>query len=541
MALGAVLSPFRFHGDVSPATMHREYQRLYHETYYDLVPNGFLITRSGALGEQAVNTCIWPGDLDSNFTTHADGRVGGLPAAIAGGLSLSVSGYPFYGSDIGGFRKGLPTTELLARWSEYAALGTIMQLGGGGKSHNPWDTSLFAASALPHYRGYARLHTDLFPTIYSYAVVASQTGRPVTRPLGIAFADDPATWNRDFTFMLGDYLLVAPVIEEGATSRKVYLPQGAVGPSLEPCCLRRRQGAPGLRAGRRASALLARGRRRRNAPHRGRHARARDGQQRRLVRCSPGGAGSVGVARASHHRDDLLRPDRGQADRRRCGRHARYHSWGSDDGLSFAVRLAPSGSWTGHAVQRVGRRQGVAERRRRRGGCHLSGRLFLLRRCRGASLGACAGACWQSRGALTPGGGRKWPCPPTLTFLPTRAIGAGSRPLTRCSPCVGCGSIQRYGAPDRELERFRLPASAGRTAVPAATAGEHYVQEGTVKWFNDTKGFGFITSSDGGPDVFVHHTAIEAEGFRSLTEGERVQFEVKEGPKGLQATCVRRV
>ena len=61
---------------------------------------------------------------------------------------------------------------------------------------------------------------------------------------------------------------------------------------------------------------------------------------------------------------------------------------------------------------------------------------------------------------------------------------------------------------------------------------------GKVKWFNDAKGFGFIVR-DNGPDLFVHHTAIVAEGFRSLAEGQEVEFDVTEGPKGLQATNVR--
>jgi CspA family cold shock protein len=61
--------------------------------------------------------------------------------------------------------------------------------------------------------------------------------------------------------------------------------------------------------------------------------------------------------------------------------------------------------------------------------------------------------------------------------------------------------------------------------------------QGTVKWFNGSKGYGFI-SREGGEDVFVHHTAILAEGYRNLEEGQRVEFEVVQGPKGLQAASV---
>ena len=63
--------------------------------------------------------------------------------------------------------------------------------------------------------------------------------------------------------------------------------------------------------------------------------------------------------------------------------------------------------------------------------------------------------------------------------------------------------------------------------------------QGTVKWFNAEKGFGFIEQADGGPDVFAHYSAIEADGYRSLDEGATVEFEITQGPKGPQADKIR--
>jgi len=88
---------------------------------------------------------------------------------------------------------------------------------------------------------------------------------------------------------------------------------------------------------------------------------------------------------------------------------------------------------------------------------------------------------------------------------------------------------------DRYVRRSRTPTNINTTQQ------EHGMRiKGTVKWFNDSKGFGFITREDGEKDCFVHHTAIQGTGFKSLREGERVEFDVVQGQKGPAAENVTR-
>jgi hypothetical protein len=101
-------------------------------------------------------------------------------------------------------------------------MGTIMQLGGGGKSHNPWDTTLFDAGTDVIYKRYADLHMQLNPLLWTLALEAGKDGTPVTRPARFMDACDCD----DATFFVGDNLVAAPVITPGATTRSVVLPHG---------------------------------------------------------------------------------------------------------------------------------------------------------------------------------------------------------------------------------------------------------------------------------------------------------------------------
>jgi len=229
---------WKFFDESDERTMHSMYQIYYHKVYAEMLPEdgGFLICRGGTYGDQKYATVIWPGDLDSSFSYHGeesegnDGEtyvaVGGLPAAIIASQTLGPSGFPYFGSDTGGYRHCPPDKELFTRWFQHTALSSVMQIGTSCNDV-AWEgdgDNLFDAEMLTWYSIYTRLHLRLFAYEWTYSQKLLTDGRPIQRSLGLAY---PEIGQHPFDeYLFGDDLLVAPVYRQGITERDVILPAG---------------------------------------------------------------------------------------------------------------------------------------------------------------------------------------------------------------------------------------------------------------------------------------------------------------------------
>ncbi len=205
------------------ASMHNRYALLYCKACYEALDEVLhgdftMLPRPGAAGSQVYSPGKWPGDLSPDFSPKS-----GLPSSIIAGLSIGLSGFPFWGSDIGGFERGGPDKVTLIRWTQFGCFSPIMELGGQD-SHEPWDPR-FAPEGLPVYRYYATLHSELLPYTYTYATIAHETGLPIMRPLVLEFPQDRAARNQGFEFLYGQHILVAP-LHTAEDSSEVYLPAG---------------------------------------------------------------------------------------------------------------------------------------------------------------------------------------------------------------------------------------------------------------------------------------------------------------------------
>jgi alpha-glucosidase (family GH31 glycosyl hydrolase) len=146
-------------------------------------------------------------------------------------LSFGLSGFPYWAPEVAGYlATGLPREserELWFRWLQLGAFSSVLRDHYGDHQTGSPPVEMWSDDqTIEAFRFYARLHSRLAPYLYSYARVASESGLPIMRHLALNYPDDARAWMEEQQYTLGDELLVAPVIDEGARTRAVYLPNG---------------------------------------------------------------------------------------------------------------------------------------------------------------------------------------------------------------------------------------------------------------------------------------------------------------------------
>jgi alpha-glucosidase (family GH31 glycosyl hydrolase) len=202
----------------------------------------YALHRNGCAGMQRYASFLWSGDVYSTWET--------LKVHVANAINTALSGIPYWGTDIGGF---VPTKEFTAelylRWFQFGAFCTLFRCHGRTwKLRLPWgwdtgdpgpiEISNYGGAAIPDAsqlhnpnvepicRKYLNLRYQLLPYLYSAVRECTRTGLPIMGALWLHYPDDPVAVARDDEYLWGRDILVAPVFEKGATSRRVYLPKG---------------------------------------------------------------------------------------------------------------------------------------------------------------------------------------------------------------------------------------------------------------------------------------------------------------------------
>ena len=178
----------------------------------------FLLTRSAFLGSQRVGGTVWSGDVYSSFW--------GLTHQVAGGLNYALSGLPYWTTDIGGYWPTMDLNspeyqELYLRWFQFGTFCPVFRTHGHRPHNEMWTYPLVEPALI----NFDKLRYRMMPYIYSVAWKVSSEDYTVMRPLPMDFRSDPLTWNDATQFMFGPALMVNPVLEAGATTRRVYLPK----------------------------------------------------------------------------------------------------------------------------------------------------------------------------------------------------------------------------------------------------------------------------------------------------------------------------
>lgn len=211
------------------------YAKMYTESYRDFAgKEGVIFSRAGFSGQHTV-PCHWGGDQQSQNRE--------LSAVLKAGLSAAATGILFWGFDLGGFAGPLPTLDLYRRATQTACFCPIMQWhsepdggqfrelmpgGQGNNERSPWnmEESYDAPGFMDEMRFWHKLHERLRPYLWETARACVRDSKPFMRPLVYEWPEDEQVLNIEDEYLLGEDLLVAPLLEENAQSRRVYLPEG---------------------------------------------------------------------------------------------------------------------------------------------------------------------------------------------------------------------------------------------------------------------------------------------------------------------------
>ena len=231
-----VLTGMHFHNGMTGVQMHNLLPVLYDRATREAIDafqrthpgrRIFFFTRagySGTPGDAADENANFPGDETTDWT-----RSSGLASQTTDMLNRAIGGAYGFSTDIGGYFDVGPyqatTKELFLRWAEWAALSPLFRLHGSlaAGTHTPWS---YDARTVGVYEQLVALHLAAQPLILKLWQAADATGIPITRPLWLAYPNDPQAAGQDQEWLLGPDVLVAPIVTQGATSRSVYFPNG---------------------------------------------------------------------------------------------------------------------------------------------------------------------------------------------------------------------------------------------------------------------------------------------------------------------------
>lgn len=217
------------HSGESAELLHNRWPALWARCNYEAIQEAgkqrdlLFFMRAGGPASQRWCPLMWAGDQNVDWSEDD-----GLPSVIPAALSLALSGHGLHHSDIGGYTTlfGLKRTkELFMRWAEQAAFSPLMRTHEGNRPGDNWQFD-GDKETLDHLARMTRVHVLLKDYLMEAVRENALHGKPVMAPLFLRFEDDPAAWDLKDQYLLGPDLLVAPVLQEGATSRALHLPRG---------------------------------------------------------------------------------------------------------------------------------------------------------------------------------------------------------------------------------------------------------------------------------------------------------------------------